>query len=758
MKVKMLLQIAGAYQQFDPESGIKTAEEAIVLARRIGNPFLLAEACNKKGANLTGIGMIEEAIPCFEEASQLFETARAPRRVAAMLSNIGAMYNYKRDYANALKHFEMALKSQEAIGDKEGIARTLGNLGLAATTMGDYPKALDYLDKAAVAYQRLNNTAALGNVYNNTGNTYNYLADYPKALEFYQKALTIYQKTGQKIDEAEIVNNIGTVYYYLGDYTKSLEYQQKALAIFETSGNKESIAQSHINMSSRYKGLKNYPAALESAQKALALLQEINKPSSLAYCYSNFSGLYYDLKDYAQALEFAQKSLEINTQLEDYFAIATGHKKLCDIYFFASDSVLIQAGIQPEQRLMAIAEQYTKALDLAKEIEASNLLSELWYNASIRYEKAGDYRNAFDAFSQYVELNDSILGEDTKKQITRKEIQFEFDKKESILKLEQQLTLEQLEQQKLLSFQQQQALLINQQSLALSNKEKDLQRLAYLKEKAEKQEKEQALSLAEIDKQLQDVQLGALLQDKALQLKTLAEKNALIGFLVAGISAVLLAFAAFYFWIRQRQAKKVAATQAQFTRQLLEHVEDDRGRIAIDLHDSVSHDLLLLKQSIRKEITGPEVEDKIDEVINGIRQISRNLHPVMLDKIGLRLSLETLCEQFMQHETMYVSHEIEYQNTLPKSAELQLFRIVQEGLTNAMKYSKAEAVKVHLKSSGNVLRLEIQDNGKGFEVEKALEGGKAFGLHSILQRAKAIGGKAEIRSGEGGTMIGVVIG
>ena len=354
-------------------------------------------------------------------------------------------------------------------------------------------------------------------------------------------------------------------------------------------------------------------------------------------------------------------------------------------------------------------------------------------------------------------MRDSTSGEDIRQQITRKEIQYEFDKKETVLKFEQQLTQEQLEKQKLLSIQQQQALRLNEQSLALSNKESDLQRLAYLKEKAEKQEKEQQLSLAGIDKQLQDVQLGALLQEKALQLKTLAQKNALIGFLLAGISAILLAFAAFYFWIRQREAKKEAATQAQFTRQLLEHVEDDRGRIAIDLHDSVSHDLLLLKQSIRKEITGPEVGDKIDGIINGIRQISRNLHPVMLDKIGLGLSLETLCEQFMQHETMYVSHEIDYQNTLPKTAELQLFRIVQEGLTNALKYSKAEAVKVQLKSSDNALRLEIQDNGKGFNVEKALEGGKAFGLHSILQRAKAIGGKGEIRSAEGGTKISVIV-
>ncbi len=129
----------------------------------------------------------------------------------------------------------------------------------------------------------------------------------------------------------------------------------------------------------------------------------------------------------------------------------------------------------------------------------------------------------------------------------------------------------------------------------------------------------------------------------------------------------------------------------------------------------------------------------------------------MLDKIGLRLSLETLCEQFMQHETLFVSHSIEYKNTLAKPAELQLFRIVQEGLTNALKYAKAEAVKVQLHRSGIALRLEIQDNGKGFDVQKALESSKAFGLHSILQRSKAIGGTADISSTESGTTIVVTV-
>ncbi|MBK9338568.1 MAG: hypothetical protein IPM98_19380 [Lewinellaceae bacterium] len=129
----------------------------------------------------------------------------------------------------------------------------------------------------------------------------------------------------------------------------------------------------------------------------------------------------------------------------------------------------------------------------------------------------------------------------------------------------------------------------------------------------------------------------------------------------------------------------------------------------------------------------------------------------MLDKIGLRLSLETLCEQFMQHESLFISHEINYPSPLPKTAELQLFRIVQEGLTNAHKYARAEAVNVKLKPVKNGLQLVIHDNGKGFDVQDALHSGKAFGLHSILQRSKAIGGHAEIRSDQNGTVIRVEV-
>ena len=798
-KLKTLLAISHTYSNQNPQKGLATADACISIAEELGIPLFLGRSYFMKSLNLFQMSKLDSTIIMVEQAIAIFERLDLKEDLGKAYTVRGGVSYYRADYPAAESNWEKAAEAYRIINDLPGQARMMANLGLIYLTQKQHQKALDVFKAAAAIQEKTELWGNLSNSYAHIASVYLTWQDYDMAFTYYQKALDLAKKVDHKIFTSIYLGNIGNVYFNKSDYPNAITWYQEAIKLNEELGNKQTHANNLLTLSILYSNLRDFPQAIKYIEKATQLAKEMGNQNMLGRCLDNLGTQYRKMedltkaesyfmqandiyeavnfkdgicdvslslgyihmkyKDYAKSISYFQKAKGLSDIVAGKSTMVTSLDGLANNCMYAPDSLLMpMLGIQAENRYSEAIRLLLEAQEMAR--AAKILFSEqsTWRTLSQAYELKGDYVNAYKAFSQFVAIRDSVVGEDTKKQITRKEIQYEFDKKEATLKFEQQLTQEQLEQQKLLSFQQQQSLQINQQSLALSNKEKDLQHLAYLKEKAEKQEKEQALSLAEKDKQLQDVQLGSLLQEKALQLKTLAEKNALIGFLIAGLSAILLAFAAFYWWIRQRQAKKEAAIQAQFTRQLLENIEDDRGRIAIDLHDSVSHDLLLLKQSIRKEITGPEVGDKIDNIINGIRQISRNLHPVMLDKIGLRLSLETLCEQFMQHETMYVSHEIEYQNTLPKTAELQLFRIVQEGLTNALKYSKAEAVKVQFKHSGTSLRLEIQDNGKGFEVEKALEGGKAFGLHSILQRAKAIGGKAEIRSGEGGTTVSVVIG
>ena len=191
--------------------------------------------------------------------------------------------------------------------------------------------------------------------------------------------------------------------------------------------------------------------------------------------------------------------------------------------------------------------------------------------------------------------------------------------------------------------------------------------------------------------------------------------------------------------------------QEQFTYKLLQNTEEERNRIANELHDSVGHDLLNIKNKViqNKAINASEV----DAILNEVRAISRNLYPSVLQNLGLQISIENLCEKITNELGLFTTCDINYNHKLSQSKELQLYRIVQEALNNTIKHGKANAAKVILDSENDLLFLEIKDNGKGFNFEEKIKNKETFGLQSILQRAKAIAAKIDIISNNLGTKI-----
>lgn len=225
--------------------------------------------------------------------------------------------------------------------------------------------------------------------------------------------------------------------------------------------------------------------------------------------------------------------------------------------------------------------------------------------------------------------------------------------------------------------------------------------------------------------------------------------------MVVSLIGFLLAALAYYLWQRQKQLKQERQNSINFTQQLLETTEEERRRIASDLHDSVSHELMALKNTFHLEAS--VLNGKIDTIINDIRIISRNLHPVMFDKIGLQANIEALVERIQEQHNFMVSTEIGYSSSLKSADELQIYRIVQEALTNVIKYAQAHAAKITLLESTDKIQLQIRDNGQGFRVKEKLDSGKAFGLHNIIERSRVIGGDAKIQSSSQGTIINIDI-
>ncbi|ANI88286.1 hypothetical protein A9P82_02585 [Arachidicoccus ginsenosidimutans] len=240
------------------------------------------------------------------------------------------------------------------------------------------------------------------------------------------------------------------------------------------------------------------------------------------------------------------------------------------------------------------------------------------------------------------------------------------------------------------------------------------------------------------------------LQQKELQRKSLFNQMLLVLLL-----AIVTGTAFIVTRERLKRKRKEAEQQQRFTNQLLARGEAERSRVARDLHDGLSQELLLLKNQVS---SGGNIQpEKIDNIINEVRTISHNIHPVMLDQIGLKESILHICEQLMNTEQLFISTDIQYHNELSKEKELQLFRIIQEALNNIVKYASAHAAKIHICKNENIFITSIQDNGKGFDVAEALRGKSSFGLQSIIERSKSMNGKALILSDNGGTIIKIEI-
>ena len=133
------------------------------------------------------------------------------------------------------------------------------------------------------------------------------------------------------------------------------------------------------------------------------------------------------------------------------------------------------------------------------------------------------------------------------------------------------------------------------------------------------------------------------IQTIALQEKSIQNKNTTIALLIS-LFTVLLLFVIFIITREKQKKLKFEKQNIQmYTKQLLEKTEEERKRIASDLHDSVSHELLNLKNSIEEK--SEKTNQKIDSIINDIRSISRNLHPILFDKIGLKSSIDQMVER-----------------------------------------------------------------------------------------------------------------
>ncbi|MDY8138423.1 sensor histidine kinase [Aquimarina sp. 2201CG5-10] len=251
-----------------------------------------------------------------------------------------------------------------------------------------------------------------------------------------------------------------------------------------------------------------------------------------------------------------------------------------------------------------------------------------------------------------------------------------------------------------------------------------------------------------------------------MEKELLQEDAQIIVIILIAIMILLLmsgALVLFFFFSR----KKIVATELEkanleisYQKDLLyatiETQEEERKRIAQDIHDAISAKLNVVSLSTNVLIDGKldkkEEAHTLQHILNvttgtleSSRRLAHNLLPPILENFGLQAAIEELCDEFINSKKVSVGYKIEYKEFLSKSNELHLFRIIQELLNNSVRHGEAKTVTLTIKSHEQQLKINYTDDGKGFD-QQVVEKKKGIGLKNIESRVDILDGELSYHS------------
>jgi len=218
-----------------------------------------------------------------------------------------------------------------------------------------------------------------------------------------------------------------------------------------------------------------------------------------------------------------------------------------------------------------------------------------------------------------------------------------------------------------------------------------------------------------------------------------------------------------------RERRLADAKLKQLTQRIIDIQEEERGRVARELHDGISQMLVGVRYALeltRRKLGGnPAVSDSLNKGIDGlgstiqeVRRISRDLRPGVLDDLGLGPALQSLTDDFSTRTGIITELEtVVFRNRLDPEARIALYRIAQEALNNIERHAEAKNVQIVLKGHRKGAMLRIRDDGVGMIWPRPVRRQNAgLGLRNMQERIEQLGGTLRIlsaRTGQTGTVI-----
>ncbi|MAO07868.1 MAG: hypothetical protein CL596_04065 [Alteromonas sp.] len=635
---------------------------------------------------------------------KLAQTSTDPQMKLTALDSIISLEG-KEDPQTFIKNSFAYIEFAKELDSVEAAAKKMIGVSYTLTSITNQPKTVvRKIDELLARKYRISDSFLLGSLYLKRGGA-NYRLDLEEATKDYEKAIEVYtQKDSIYKADAYLFN--GQAYSNLGEFVPAGENFHKALAYFEALEDYEYMVFAQQGITNMYSLNGFYEKAGAERQKNIQKIKELGLTHHLPVMYYNQSLDFKKLGKPHQQLEYLLKAYHT---IKDLDHTSEGNNLLDRFYIY---NKLIEYYIQNED--LKEAEKYYKEAESIHDPTITDLIYLSHYS-----EIVAKYNLAKGAIEKALEFSE-------KKLEAAKSLKYDEDI---------------IEAKKLLS----------EIYLAKGNYKKSLElKIAYETLKDSIYNNTTANSLAYYQTLYETEKKEHEIIAKNSNIELLEKDNDAARKRLIFISLALILFFGLILLYRNRlQLKNKKLLQEKYSQELLISQEEERKRISKDLHDGIGQQLLLIKNKlIRNE--DPDTIKMVEEAIEEVRGVSRDLHPFQLQELGITKAIEMTLTQIDENTTLFISSEIEnIDHIFDKKQEVNLYRIVQESLNNVLKHAKAEASKVTLKKELGFIILEIKDNGIGFDFTEKYQNLKSLGLKTLLERTKFLNGQMKITSKKG---------
>jgi two-component system, NarL family, sensor kinase len=522
------------------------------------------------------------------------------------------------------------------------------------------------------------------------------------------------------VNAAFLHNNLGGDYYKMGDYQQAIEHYTQAAQLLEKY-KPEVVASVYSGMAIVYEQLLQYDKAMEYDEKAIAAAEKAGNKSSIAKRYLNYVEKHINQKKFDKAEEILKKIEPTVMELQEAFSLflfyqnrgyVFQNKKKLDaaIADFKKAYTYAQA-TDDKYEQMSILDPLSSSLIDANRLPEAKIYIDTFLVQSVRYQMHFGELNAYSNLAKWYQAKGDYKTAN--------------------------------------------GFLIKKMALSDSISSDEM------KEKI-------AMMETRFKVQGKDNEIKILKGEKEIQQLSIRQKNTL-NYILIGSAAVLLIISILSYrnyshkkkLQQQRISELETLQQLTATESVLKGEEQERTRLAKDLHDGLGGMLSGIKYSMNSMkgnmIMTPDNAqafersmDMLDSSIKEMRRVAHNMMPEALVKFGLDTALKDFCNDINQSGALKVNYlSIGMENmVIDQTTAITVYRVVQELVNNSIKHAAAKTAIVQLSRSGNQLSVTVEDDGKGFDTV-ILQEARGIGWTNIKSRIEFLKGKLDVQSAPG---------